>query len=174
MGMEHKADSAICKEEWKKMESEVYRRNTLLLVSCSFLSDSLWPPWTSPPGSSFHGIILARILDWVAIPSSRGIFPTQWFNLGLQNCRQILYHLSHQARSVIKNRAVLLLMNFMQDELGEKRRQEIVPSRQKYKWVWPLVIWKEQTIGHSAMVTRISMSSRQKEIDQGLPWCSSR
>ena len=25
-----------------------------------------------PPGSSVHGILLARILEWVAIPSSRG------------------------------------------------------------------------------------------------------
>ena len=26
----------------------------------------------SPPGSSVHGILQARILEWVAIPSSRG------------------------------------------------------------------------------------------------------
>ena len=31
----------------------------------------------SPPGSSVHGISLARILEWAAISSSRGIFPTQ-------------------------------------------------------------------------------------------------
>ena len=34
----------------------------------------------SPPGSSVHGILQARILEWVAMPSSRGIFPTQWVN----------------------------------------------------------------------------------------------
>ena len=28
----------------------------------------------SPPGSSIHGILRARILDWVAMPSSRGFF----------------------------------------------------------------------------------------------------
>ena len=27
----------------------------------------------SPPGSSLHGILQARILEWVAIPFSRGI-----------------------------------------------------------------------------------------------------
>ena len=27
----------------------------------------------SPPGSSVHGILEARILEWVAIPKSRGI-----------------------------------------------------------------------------------------------------
>ena len=29
----------------------------------------------SPPGSSVHGILQARILEWTAIPFSRGIFP---------------------------------------------------------------------------------------------------
>ena len=29
-------------------------------------------PWTrSPPGSSFHGILQERILEWVAMPSSK-------------------------------------------------------------------------------------------------------
>ena len=31
-------------------------------------------------GSSLHGILQARILDWVAISFSRGIFPTQASN----------------------------------------------------------------------------------------------
>ena len=50
----------------------------------------------SPPGSSVHAILQARILECVAIPYSRGIFPTQGSNPGLLNCRQILYWLSHQ------------------------------------------------------------------------------
>ena len=51
----------------------------------------------SLPGSSVHGILQSRILEWVAIPFSRGwIFLTQGSNLGLLNCRQILYQLSHQ------------------------------------------------------------------------------
>ena len=50
----------------------------------------------SPPGSSVHAILQARILECVAIPFSRGIFPTQGSNPGLLNCRQILYWLSHQ------------------------------------------------------------------------------
>ena len=36
------------------------------------------------------------ILEWVAIPSSKGIFPTQGSNSGLMHCRQILYQLSHK------------------------------------------------------------------------------
>ena len=29
----------------------------------------------SPPGSSVHGILQARILEWIAMPSSMGPFP---------------------------------------------------------------------------------------------------
>ena len=39
-----------------------------LLQSCLALCN---PMDCSPPGSSVHGILQARILQWVAIPSSR-------------------------------------------------------------------------------------------------------
>ena len=38
------------------------------------------PTGCSPPGFSVHGILQARILEWVAMPSSRGIFPSQGSN----------------------------------------------------------------------------------------------
>ena len=41
----------------------------------SFVSNSLWPYGLSPPGPSVHGILQERILEWVAIPSSRGSSP---------------------------------------------------------------------------------------------------
>jgi len=43
-----------------------------------------------------HGILQARILEWVASPFSKGIFPIQGSNPGLLHCRQILYQLSHK------------------------------------------------------------------------------
>ena len=47
-------------------------------------------------GSSLSMKILqARILEWVAMPSSR-VFPTQGSNAGLPHCRWILYHLSYK------------------------------------------------------------------------------
>ena len=94
-----------------------------------------------PMDYTVHGILQARILQWVAFPFSRGssqlrdqtqvshmwadslpaepqvkpkntgvgslsllqgIFPTQESNWGLLHCRQILYQLSHQGRSVLK------------------------------------------------------------------------
>ena len=37
----------------------------------------------SLPGSSVHGIFQARILEWVGMPPSRGVFLTQGLNLHL-------------------------------------------------------------------------------------------
>ena len=45
--------------------------HTKSLQSCPTLCD---PIDYSPPGSSVHGILLARILEWIAISSSRGSF----------------------------------------------------------------------------------------------------
>ena len=61
------------------------------LQSCPTLCN---PMDCIPPGSSVHGILQARILEWVAISSSSGIFPTQRSNPCLPrllHCRQILY-----------------------------------------------------------------------------------
>ena len=61
--------------------------------SCLTLCD---PMDCSLPGSSVHGILQARILEWVTISFSKRIFPSQELNPCLLHCRQILYHLSHQ------------------------------------------------------------------------------
>ena len=42
------------------------------MLSSSVMFDSLWPTDCSPPGSSVPGILHATILEWVAMPSSRG------------------------------------------------------------------------------------------------------
>ena len=41
-------------------------------VTCSVVSESFDPVDWSPPGFSVRGILQARILEWVAIPFSRG------------------------------------------------------------------------------------------------------
>ena len=51
---------------------EIYSSVVLIAQSCPTLCD---PMDCSPPGSSVHGILQARILEWGAMPSSRGIFP---------------------------------------------------------------------------------------------------
>ena len=55
--------------------------------------------WTVAPGSSVPGILQTRILEWVAISSSRGIFLTQGSYPDLPHYRQIIYHLNHQGSS---------------------------------------------------------------------------
>ena len=58
---------------------------------------------SSLPGSSVHGILQARILEWVAHSLLQGILPTQGLNLGLQHCRQILHRLNHQGSYFLNN-----------------------------------------------------------------------
>ena len=63
------------------------------VLSCIWLFST---PWTvcSPPGSFALGIFQARILEWVAISSSRGCsWPKDWAHITWISCidRQILY-----------------------------------------------------------------------------------
>ena len=59
-----------------KGEREAGRSKTVVgncaCVSHSIVSDSCDPMDCSPPGSSVHRILQARILEWVATPFSRG------------------------------------------------------------------------------------------------------
>ena len=86
-----------------------FRTKKIPLSLCSYFAVSLCQslscvqcfvtPWTvghRPPDSSVHGILLLRILKWIAIPFSSGSSPTQRLNPCLLHCRQILYRLSHQ------------------------------------------------------------------------------
>ena len=53
-------------------------------------------PWTVAHKAPLSMWILQRILEWVAMPSSRGIFPTQGSNSGVPHYKWIRYWLSHQ------------------------------------------------------------------------------
>ena len=57
-------------------------------VSVTQTSSTVCDPMDcSPAGSPVHGILQARILEWIAIPFSRGFFPTQGSNPGLLHFR---------------------------------------------------------------------------------------
>ena len=77
---------------------------------CPTLCD---PMDSSLPGSSVHEVLQARILEWVAIPFSSRVFPTQGMNLGLLHCRQILYYLSHQGSSRPPLPTLILYCHFL-------------------------------------------------------------
>ena len=84
-----------------------------LLQSCPTLCD---PMDCSPPGSSAHGVIQARILEWVTKPSSRGSsWPRDQTHFSYVFCigRQVLYpsRLLGSPRSVylfVNNRNIVL------------------------------------------------------------------
>ena len=69
-------------------------------ISCAQLHPTPCDPLgCSPPGCSVHGISQARILEWVAVSSSRGSSrPRDQTHCLLQflHCRQVLYPVSHQ------------------------------------------------------------------------------
>jgi len=65
------------------------------LQSCLTLCN---PMDCSQPGSSVHGILQARILEWVAMPSSRGYCqPRDQTQVSYASCigRWLLYHYRH-------------------------------------------------------------------------------
>ena len=62
----------------------------------------------SLPGSSVHGILQARILEWVFCSLLQEFFPTQGLNPGLQHCRRNLYCLDHQGSSLICKGSLLI------------------------------------------------------------------
>ena len=69
---------------------------SLRTQSCPTFCNSL--KYCSLPGSSVHGILQARILEWVAISFSRRSFwPEDWTHVSCISCigRWVLYQLSH-------------------------------------------------------------------------------
>ena len=66
--------SLLCLLHWQEGSLPLVppgKPKMLISQSCLTLCD---PMDCSPPGSSVHGILQARILEWVAISFSRGFF----------------------------------------------------------------------------------------------------
>ena len=84
-------DLSNCEIRDKSVVSSAFSCKNCESESRSVLSNSLQP---HGPYSSWNSLV--RILEWVVLPFSRGIFPTQGSNPGLPHCRQILDKLSHK------------------------------------------------------------------------------
>ena len=67
--------------------TRTHHRKVKVTPSCLTLCD--------PVDYTIHGILQARILEWVASSLLQGIFPTQGLDPGLPHCRWVLYQLSH-------------------------------------------------------------------------------
>ena len=107
----------ICSEMGHDRLSYIFYKQTRKskVLSRSVVSDSWDPADYSPPGSSVHGILQARILEWVAIPFSRessrpsdqtqvsyiaGSFFTIWATR--EACKQTLYGTKEGLNSIAK------------------------------------------------------------------------
>ena len=76
--------------------------NATLLIHYACMLSGFSPFWLcvnpmgcSPPGCSVHRILQARLLQWVAIPSSRrSSWPRNWTHVSYVSCigRRLLYH----------------------------------------------------------------------------------
>ena len=92
-------------------------RSVLCLVaqSCPTLCD---PLDCSPPGSSLHGILQVRILEWVAMPSSRGSSqPRDWTQVSCISGRFFTVWATRKAhyRSIYRLFAVSELKQLLQN-----------------------------------------------------------
>ena len=85
--------SALCKIylPWRKLHA--LKVKVKVTRSCLTLSD---PMNYSLPGSSVHGILQVRILEWVFYSLLQGTVPILGLNPGFPHCRWILYQLSQQ------------------------------------------------------------------------------
>ena len=80
------------------------------LQSCLPLCDHV--DW-GPPGSSIHGILQARILEWVAISSSRGSSrPRDQAHVSYVSSigRQVLYQYCHLGSPSSNNKLLLVTL----------------------------------------------------------------
>lgn len=89
LGQEDPRPGDTCDKSWGMIS---WKLKVLATQSCLTLYD---PMDCIPPGSAIHGILpkVAGVRSHSLFP---GIFPTEGLNLGLLDCRWILYHLSLQ------------------------------------------------------------------------------
>ena len=96
IGCRRTSHSFLWTQGWAFGSTQNRKNSVLVCVLVTQLCLTLWEPmdWDLP-GSSVHGILQARILEWVAISfSRRSSWPRDRTHLGLLHCRQILYHLA--------------------------------------------------------------------------------
>ena len=102
------------------------------------------------------GILQARILKWVAMSSSREIFPTQALNPDLPHCRQILYSLSHQEHGMSQRKVVLFFFFFSDSRKLDgpvSLRRAVAPA----SFSLPTSKRREQTVGKVRCISHLRL-----------------
>ena len=92
----------------------------------------------SPPGSSVHGILQARTLEWVAIPFSRSSWPKDQTWISCISGRLFTIDMYCKLKHLLKR--VDFLFMFFNHNLKKKERK-------KCKVVWPF--WNSLTVSYN-------------------------
>ena len=95
--------------EWRRYLQITYtirlKVKVLVAQSCPTICDAM--NWR-PPGSSVHGILQARILEWVGIPfSRRSSWPKDWTQVSHSTGRFFTFWATREAQSESVSHSVL-------------------------------------------------------------------
>ena len=113
-------------------------RRVSVAQSCPTVCD---PMDCSPPGSSVHGILQARILEWVVIPfSRRSSWPRNWTIAG-----RFFTVLSHQESPICEGISIKI---FIKNEITE-RQGKYIKRINKNKFKGPSNNWKDNQPFHN-------------------------
>ena len=133
--------------------------------------------WTVSPGSSVHGILPARTLEWVAISSYWGFsWPRDWTHASCVPCIADSLPLSHQGSPHKIMLLLLLLSRFSRvrlcatpemaahqapPSLGFSRQEHWSglpfppPMHESEKWKWSLSVMSDSDRPHGLQPTRL-------------------
>ena len=103
----------------------------------------------SPPGSPVHGILQARILEWVAMPSSRGSSPPRdGTRVSCASCndRHILYHWATREapQKIIQGLNNLSLIPVIGPEFLHRRGWRTTVWFQRGSWDFPYAVFHSE------------------------------
>ena len=127
----------------------------------------------SPSGSSVHGILQARILEWVAMPSSRGSSKDTIFEsclLLLLHCRQVLYHwVSHRGSPCKEVRHVIRSLLYKKGSMWKDSTVGASGDHLTCPWWLRMAPWRDATWAES---WRTNRSTGLRCRHQDWPWKS--
>ena len=127
------------------------------VLSCSVMSNSLEPhELYSPSGSSAHGILQVRILEWVAIPFSRGSSrPRDWTQVSCIAGRFFTVWATRETQKYPPHQ--------------KKRDTDFHSGGNCLKWQgFPMNLWEWKSINFSQPLWRVRIN--YTDFYMGFPW----
>ena len=115
------------------------------LQSCPALCD---PMDCGSPGFAVHGILQARIVEWVAMPSSRGSSqPRDQTHISYVSCigMQVLYHQCHPGSPNMPP-GLIVSAHWVRKSWEQNRASILASQEWFYKDLWSLSPYKNQEL----------------------------